>query len=396
MRRRGGKRLRIDGKIVHISGSASDRTESMLIEYGHELIRSLVNKFLRKGARFLIQVGKEDHKIMNGSNVPLIFDWTVMSEINSYIIENGLDFKNCSRKPIITVAKQDFMNSIPPIRLDLWRSLMEMEALQIEFLEEGWSSGAIRRIRMSELGDILIIVSGGEGVEHLAEEYNRRFKPIIPLDLELGSSKEDGSGGGSKLFKKMLAKCDSFISLEKPASAGGLFLNIKTDNGVRSIEEVTEGITKLIDNITPPIAFYARLLSTVEAEYMEVENFFREVVDPLMKENGYSIKEMGIQRSDDAWMNVEIFESLHKAAIIVVDLTGLRPNCFIELGYALGRPSKVILTAKKGTILPFDTKMYECCFWDPEKPRELTAKKLKDYFERNFNRPPVVRIKDAL
>jgi hypothetical protein len=388
--------LKLDGKIVHISGSASVNTESKLIEYGHGLIRSMVNKLLRRGARFLIQVGKEDHKTTNGSDVPLIFDWTVMSEINNYIIENGQEFKNCSRKPIVTVVKQDFITSIPPVKLNLWRSLMERGALQIEFLEEGWSSGAIRRIRMSELGDILIIISGGEGVEHLAEEYNRQFKPIIPLDLDLGSSKGDGNGGGSKLFKKMLARYDSFISLEKPISAGELFLNIKTDNGVRPFKDVTEGITKLIDNITPPMAFYVRLLSTYEAEYKEVENFFRQVVDPLMKENGYSIKEMGIQKPNDAWMNVEIFENLHKAALVVVDLTGLRPNCLIELGYALGRPSKVILTAKKDTILPFDAKMYECCFWDTKEQIELTAKKLKDYFERNFNRPSVIRYKDVL
>ena len=324
--------MRIDGKIVHISGSASNRTESTRIEYGHELIRSLVNKLQRMGARFLIQVGKEDRKITEDSNVPLIFDWTVMSEINRYIIDNGLDFKNCIRKPIITVAKQDFKNSIPPNRVCLWRSITEKEALQIEFLEEGWSSGAVRRIRMSELGDILIILSGGEGVEHLAEEYNRQRKPIIPLDLDLGSSKEDGGGGGSKLFKKMLAKYDPFITLEKPASAGGLFLSIKTDNGARPIEKVIEGITKLIDDITPPMAFYVRLLSTYDPEYLEVENFFREVVDPLMLDNKYSIKEMGIRKSNNAWMNVEIFESLHKAAIVVVDLTGLRPNCFIEQG----------------------------------------------------------------
>ena len=388
--------MKLDGKIVHISGSASVSTESTLIEYGHELIRSMVNSLLKKGARFLIQVGKEEHKTTNGTDVPLIFDWTVMSEINRYIIESDQEFKNCSRKPIVTVAKQDFMTSIPPIKLGLWRSLMERGALQIEFLEDGWSSGAIRRNRMSELGDILIIISGGEGVEHLAEEYNRQCKPIIPIDLDLGSSKGYGSGGGSKLFKKMLAKYDTFISLEKPGSAGELFLNIKTDNGVRSVEDVTEGITKLIDNITPPMAFFARLLSTNEADYREVENFFRKVVDPLVKENGYSIKEMGTQKPIDAWMNVEIFESIHKAAIVVVDLTSLRPNCLIELGYALGISSKLILTAKKETKLPFDAKMYECCFWDPKEQIELTAKKLKDYFERNFNRPSVIRYKDVL
>lgn len=388
--------MQLDGKIVHISGSSSEKTETRLIQYGHELVRSLVKKLLGYGARFLIQVGKDDFKMEDNYSIPIIFDWTVMSEIDAYIKKNGLDFKNSSRKPIITMVKQDFTHAIPTSRRDLWESLMEKGAVQIEFLEEGWSSGAVRRIIMSELGDILIILSGGEGVEHLAEEYNRQYKPIIPLDIDLGSSKGDGSGGAPKLFRRMLIKYDSFFSLENPASAGELFLNIKTDNGVKPIEEVSKGIVKLIDNIKPPMAFYARLLSKDEPEYTNVENFFRKVVDPLMRENGYSIKEMGKQDSNDAWMNVEIFNSLHKAAVVVVDLTGLRANCLVELGYALGRPSKVILTAKKGTKLPFDTEMYECCFWDSDDPIELTQQRLKDYLERNFNRPPVVRNKDAL
>jgi hypothetical protein len=40
--------------------------------------------------------------------------------------------------------------------------------------------------------------------------------------------------------------------------------------------------------------------------------------------------------------------------ITIVDITGLRPNCFIELGYGLGRGNRVIVTAKSGTTLPFD------------------------------------------
>ena len=35
-------------------------------------------------------------------------------------------------------------------------------------------------------------------------------------------------------------------------------------------------------------------------------------------------------------LNVAIFENLHFASVAVIDLTGERPNCFTELGYALG------------------------------------------------------------
>ena len=388
--------MRLEGKVVHIAGSASDKTELTLIEYGHKLIGSLVSKLLSEGARFLIQVGKEDYKRTNGSYIPLIFDWTVISEIYDYLRSNGLDFRSSPVKPIITVVKQNFMESLPSQRYDLWKSLLDKGAVQIEFVEEGWSSGAVRRIRMSEFGDLLIILSGGEGVEHLAEEYNRHYKPIIPLDLKLGSSKGDGGGGAVKLFSKMLQSYSSFMNIKNQASAGELFLSLKTNNGITPVDTVTDGVARLIHNITPPNAFYVRLLATEAEGYGEVENYFRTIVDPLMKQHGFSIKEMGAGESSYAWMNVEIFESLHKAAIVVVDLTGLRSNCFMELGYALGRPSKVMLTAKRGTKLPFDMEMYECLFWDPIENIESSRSNLSKYYERNFNRPPIVRNKDAL
>ena len=388
--------MRIEGKIIHIAGSASVKSTASLIDYGHKLIRDMVNKLFSEGARFLIQVGKEDYTGTNKTDIPLIFDWTVMSEIYDCLRSNELIFESSSEKPIITVVKQDFTESLPPQRRGLWKDLLERGAVQIEFLEEGWASGAVRRIRMSEIGDLLIILSGGEGVEHLAEEYNRLHKPIIPLDLNLGSSKGDGSGGAITLFSKMLQRSEPYMTLENQSSAGELFLSIRTNNGKNPIDKVTEGIVRLINNIIPPIAFYVRLLAKEAEEYRDVEDYFRNIVDPFIEQHGFSIKEMGRGESSHAWMNAEIFESLHKAAIVVVDITGLRPNCFMELGYALGRPLKVILTAKKGAKLPFDTEMYECLFWDPLDSMELRRSDLSKYYERNHNRPPIVKNRDAL
>ena len=49
---------------------------------------------------------------------------------------------------------------------------------------------------------MLIGLSGGEGVEHLAVEYSSKGKPVIPIDLQLGASERDGSGGASRLFDR--------------------------------------------------------------------------------------------------------------------------------------------------------------------------------------------------
>ncbi len=50
-----------------------------------------------------------------------------------------------------------------------------------------------------------------------------------------------------------------------------------------------------------------------------------------------------------AFMNVEIFEALHRAGLVIVDLTGVRPNCMMELGYALARRGRIVISAKQVT-----------------------------------------------
>src|SRR5690606_26487026 len=110
----------------------------------------------------------------------------------------------------------------------------------------------------------------------------------------------------------------------------------------------------LLENLRPRPAFYVRLLAIDHSDFNAVERFYRDVVDDVVSNRGFVPYEMGRGRPEAAFMNVEIFERLHRAGMVVVDLTGVRPNCMMELGYALGRSRRVIISARKGTKLPFD------------------------------------------
>jgi hypothetical protein len=48
-------------------------------------------------------------------------------------------------------------------------------------------------------------------------------------------------------------------------------------------------------------------------------------------------------------------------------VAGIRPNVFYELGYADGLGGKVIVTAKKGTELPFDVKDIPTILWESQE-----------------------------
>jgi hypothetical protein len=137
--------------------------------------------------------------------------------------------------------------------------------------------------------------------------------------------------------------------------------------------------------------FYVRLLNSGHAKFKIVESFFRDVVDPVVNEAGMRRVEIGTDDSDYAFINVGIFENLHFSSVAIVDVTGERPNCFIELGYAL-RGNRVLVTAEEGTKLPFDQEMIPCHFWKPGDTVADEKKALVEFWKKNINRPPIVKM----
>jgi hypothetical protein len=62
-----------------------------------------------------------------------------------------------------------------------------------------------------------------------------------------------------------------------------------------------------------------------------------------------------------------IFERIRRAAFVIADLTDQRPNVLYELGYAQGVGKPCIITAYKGTTLPFDVHDIPTIFWESQK-----------------------------
>ena len=247
----------------------------------------------------------------------------------------------------------------------------------------GSRAAAFLRQRQAAFGDVLVILGGGTGVEHLADLYLSRRKPVVPLDLALGASREDGTGGAMRLAKEARA--------EPARSEGAALAEIATRNGAAATPDVASRTLTLLSKIERPAVFYVRLLNPGHAKFKIVESFFRDVVDPLVDEAGMRRIEIGTDDSDYAFINVGIFENLHFSSVAIVDVTGERPNCFIELGYAL-RGNRVLVTAEEGTKLPFDQEMIPCHFWRPGDSVDDRKKGFVEFWKKNVNRPPIVKM----
>jgi TIR- and PNP-associating SLOG family len=387
--------MNLHGRRIHIVGSADPESAETKLSYVHNLLSSLTAALASEGSTFVIPFGKEPLLKDRTDGPSIIFDWTVAEAAHRTLKDGHAQAGGPNGKLIATLATGKTDSQIPASRRPIYDGLRNGGAVTMEFLDPGWSAGAIRRQRLAQLGDIMIGVSGGQGVEHLAVEYSSKGKPVIPLDMHIGASLRDGSGGASRLFDRALAQPNDFFKVSDSESPSELLERTRTREGERPVGEVVAAIMDLLHALTPPRVFYVRLLNDGLAEYPSVEDFFRRTVDVFVRELGYEPLQMGIGKNEFAWMNQAIFDSLHHSSVVLVDVTGTRPNCFMELGYALGNKQRVIVTARDDTNVSFDAFALEAFRWTLAEDVDERINRFRIHWERNINMPTLVRPKEA-
>lgn len=387
--------MNLRGRRIHIVGSADPTADEKKLGYVHSLVSELTSALAAEGANFVIPFGKEPLLNDRTDGPSIIFDWTVANAVSRALGAGIAKTAGPNGTLVATLATSKTDAHIPAGRRVIYDQLRDANSIAIDFLEPGWSAGAIRRSRLAQLGDILIAISGGQGVEQLAIEYSSKGKPVIPLDIALGSSTHDGSGGAPRLFDRARTKPTDFFSVAAAASAADLLDRTKTHDGETNVEKVVGAILNLLHALVPPRVFYVRLLNDGLAEYPSVEEFFRKTADPLVRELGYEPLQMGIGKNEFVWMNQAIFDSLHHSSVALVDLTALRPNCFMELGYALGNKQRVIVSARDDTRISFDAFALEAFQWKETEELGKRLDRFRTHWERNINMPTLVRPKEA-
>ena len=228
----------------------------------------------------------------------------------------------------------------------------------------GFESGTTQAAR----GDVLLTIGGGVGVEHLAELYAEKRDPVIPLDIDIGSFHnalpEEVLGWQRKHDRIRVASSTwRACSMTAAAHLDGL----RTHTYRPTLDAIASRLTALLGSSTT----HAGILHSVAGSRLPAVCGRRVVllivVDPVVEERGFQRLEVGTDPQRHGFINTEIFRELHFAPITIADMTGQRPNCAIELGYALGRGHMIILTARHSEKLPFDVDKLPFLFWSREE-----------------------------
>lgn len=372
------------GRRLHLSGSAHVDDAGEDLTYAHALVRTITDHAARQGAAFTVQVVPEPR---HDSGMPRVFTWTVMETIHDAITQGGADAQT-QAGPIITAISTEKVLLEPPLHCHaLWDALCDRDAVKLIRLPAGWNAGAVQREQAARQSDVLVTLGGGEGVEHLAELYRKRCKPVIPLDVPLKASCADGHLGGIGLARAAITNPARLFTLAGQGDPAARLQRLSHRTG--PADQVGARVVQLLADLRPPTAFYVRLLNPAHDAYPAVERFFRQVVDPITNQLGYQRIEVGTDQATSAFVNIDIFRNLFTASAVLVDFTGLRNNCFLEAGLAFGSELPVVVTAQAGTPLPFDTQMIPTYFWTDDTHDEDRRAELLKHWRRVIARPSV-------
>jgi len=104
------------------------------------------------------------------------------------------------------------------------------------------------------------------------------------------------------------------------------------------------------------------------------------VIKPIVKKHKYKpIRIDDIQ--DSGKITDQIIEEISKSEVVIADLSGERPNCYYEAGFAHAIGKEIILTIRKNTPIHFDLSAHRFIEWGTEnelrKGLDLRFKSIK-------------------
>lgn len=375
-----GRRIHIAGSVVEDVAVATGES----VEQARALVAELVKGLVRRGANFVVPVDAEPKR--KADSLPICFDWLVWQTLrNSLPLRPG----GVPGPMVIAVQHHKSEDQIPAEVVGLWDELRSnLSLVQIENAAH-WNMAAKRMEAQARYGDVLIALGGTEGVLFLANLYHDAGKPVVPLNLALCPE----TTGARRLYDFGLTSHQTrrLFHIAEGGDSHHWLNRIRFPARQGTTERVND-LIDLLEALEPPRAFAVRLLNPDLPDYADVQDFFDVVVQPVIEgELGYRLVVIdGRQAYDHARIDEEIFAKLHRSSVVLADITGARPNCFLELGYALGRGLPTMVMAKQGASLPFDITTLSGLHWATTGSAEERRQAFREHWKAILNRPPLV------
>lgn len=96
-----------------------------------------------------------------------------------------------------------------------------------------------------------------------------------------------------------------------------------------------------------------------------IDSAFEGVIKPLGEEFGYRVIRVD-ELQDSGNITLQILEHISSSRLIIADLTGERPNCYYEAGFAHALGKEMIFCINSSSDIHFDLAAYRFITWATE------------------------------
>ena len=236
------------GNFLLISGSASRSCPPEQLARAIQFIELLTAEVLRAGGGLVVLLGDENQTKGPDGN-PRIFDWIIMRAIERYATNT---IEPARTLAWVVMSDDAWDRNMNDDNRQIFTSLQQRGVLEIERIRrEEFTGGAYRRSEC-ELADVMVAVGGGKGTYSLGMDMIDLGKPVLPVDLEIGSLSEDGEGA-VQLHREMLSDPGAYF----PRTHGDVVNQMETLSLERSGHDVAGAALRAVELLSRELAVVA-------------------------------------------------------------------------------------------------------------------------------------------
>ena len=180
----------MNGKFIMLSGSASLSCPAERLDIAFQFVRGFTGEVLRRGGGLVVLAGDEE-STKDEDGAPHVFDWLVLREVENYAETTTEDPRTYVR---VVMSDEAPESKIDDVNLRLLRNLEQRNVIErCPIRREMFTGGEYRRLMVAG-ADAMVAIGGGKGTYSAGTEMIGQDKPVLALDLQLGSAVDDGDG----------------------------------------------------------------------------------------------------------------------------------------------------------------------------------------------------------
>ncbi len=336
--------LYLSDSCILLAGSISHTTNDDQIDKAHAFVETLVTEVINAGGSF---VGYFAAEPVNENQKPLLFDWTIARKINQ-LIPNESDKVYLK----IVVSNDRLKNKTSPEQRRLLNSMIARGVAEHIYIDDDIVTGSNIGEEQIDNATAMIALGGGKGVLDRAHKMAKKSMPVLPLDLQLGANKEDGSGalGVLKKFQEnpltympntgnVVLKSFGALSLEEPV--------LEFPQIAKRIAAIFHDEKQARNVALPPDVLVLTALDIELAAAKQAFNISEDTL-PTTTSNGLHIWKAPVMQNNGTHAHCAIAcfsgpGNLDASSITSILLSELKPKNVIMLGIAAGMREKCAL-----------------------------------------------------